>query len=439
MSTAPIDSGGSGGGLHRLLTQISHVSQRQNSVGVSENGVTHSTSSSNEITTANGTTDRTWIQSFSYLDRLFSGSLLHLVYRIIDITLLFVGLMSSSSPCEISNHLGITSICLLMFYFVDVVIVLLLFIRNVSSRHLQMTEDQKNEELRRALVLRGFFTFFKLIPIAVGTAYTFSSTPIKPSECDVMRFYLGLVCMSTWLVILIPPTKPEVPIRRSLILEIFVLLFVLIINCTYIGTVTVAIEKVNHSSCLYEKIEDLYSSAPLKSFAQVGLILFSCTTIIHLINLFINQICFRFNTQRRRWYLYYYALQYFLNYISAIIVIYYFSTGALILFQPRLGEPCRTNAPDLYRTLLIWEWIRILSPLIVVPLLIIFCCLGVCFGIIFSFCLPPSLTVPLLESLRVKSGEEIHYLFIKSSCIVGMDTRCSTDNQSESSCHSSSY
>jgi len=199
---------------------------------------------------------------------------------------------------------------------------------------------------------------------------------------------------------LIPPCKPEVPVRRSFILELFVLLFVLIINLTYIGTVARSISDVNQTSCLYHQMNDMYFSAPLKSFAYVGLILFSCTTLIHLMHLFINQICFRLSTQRQRWFMSYYAFQYTLNYFSAIVVIYYFSTGALFLFQPIEGQPCRNSAPDLYRILLIWEWIRILSPLIVLPLLIIFCCLGVCFGIIFSFCLPPSITVPLLESLR---------------------------------------
>lgn len=407
MSTAPIDSGGSGGGLHRLLSRISNISQRANSVGVTEIGTSLSTGSSIESNpTDQENVDHSWIKHFNQIDRLFSGSLLQLIYRAIDISLLLTGLLSNSSPCETSNHFGITSICLLIFYFIDIFIIFLLFLRNISSRHLQMSEEQKNDQLRRALVLRGFFTFFKLIPIAVGTAYVFPSSSIKPVECNSMRFYLGLVCMSTWLIILIPPSKPEVPVRRSFILELFVLLFVLIINLTYIGTVARSISGVNQTSCLYHQMNDMYYGAPLKSFAYVGLILFSCTTLIHLIHVFVNQICFRLSTQRQRWFISYYAFQYTLNYFSAIVVIYYFSTGALILFQPVEGEPCRNSAPDLYRILLIWEWIRILSPLIVLPLLIIFCCLGVCFGIIFSFCLPPSITVPLLESLRVKRRKQ---------------------------------
>jgi hypothetical protein len=214
-----------------------------------------------------------------------------------------------------------------------------------------------------------------------------------------MRFCLGIVCLSTWLIILIPPTKPELPVRRSLIIECLILAFVLIINCTYIGTVATAMTDVSTSTCIYNSTEDLYLRAPLKSYAYVGLILFGCTTLIHIINLIINQLCFRLNFARR-FYIYYYALQYTLNYLGAIVVIYYFSIGALFLFQPRSGDPCRTDAPNLYRVLLIWEWIRILSPLIAIPLIIIICCLGVFLGIILSYCLPASITVPILEVIR---------------------------------------
>jgi hypothetical protein len=157
---------------------------------------------------------------------------------------------------------------------------------------------------------------------------------------------------------------------------------------------------VQNSSCIYNTPDDFYLRAPLKSYAYFGLILFGCTTGLHMINLVISQLCFRFN-RGRRFYIYYYALQYALNYFATIVVIYYFSIGALFLFQPRSGETCRTDAPDLYRVLLIWEWIRILSPLIAIPLLIILCCLGVFFGILLSYCLPASITVPILESLRV--------------------------------------
>jgi hypothetical protein len=394
MSTAPIDSGGSGGGINRILSHFS-------SVGVVENRVTPLNTSTIDIT------ETTWIDRFKRLDRLFSGSLLHLLYRFIDITILLIGLTSNKQACNVSNRLAITSICLLIFYFIDLIIIFLLLLRNIFPINSQLTEEQKLEQLRRATTLRGFFIMFKLIPVCVGTAYSFTSTISGSFECELMRFCLGIVCLSTWLLILIPPTKPELPARRSFIVECFILLFVLTINLTYIGTVATAMNNINQSTCIYNQSEDLYLGAPLKSFAYVGLILFACTTIIHIINLIISQLCFRLN-RGRQLYLHYYILQYTLNYFGAIVVIYYFSIGALFLFKPRSGEPCRNNAPNLYRILLIWEWIRILSPLIAIPLIFILCCLGVCFGIILSYCLPASITVPLLNLLQV--GIEIEYV-----------------------------
>ncbi|CAF4090409.1 unnamed protein product [Adineta steineri] len=400
MSTAPIDSGGSGGGINRILSHLSTpFTSNTTSSNITENRVTPSTATSTiPITTAatTETVEITWIDVYNRFDSLLSGSILHILYRIIDITLLLIGLTSSSSACKTSNHLAITSICLLIFYFIDLAIIFLLLIRNLSSRNSQLTEQEKLEQARRASSLRGFFIFFKIIPVCVGTGYTFASTFTNSSDCQLMRVCLGIVCVSTWLLLLIPPTKPELPVRRSFVVECFILVFVLIINLTYIGTVTTAMNDVNQTTCIYNKTEDLYLGAPLKSYAYVGLILFSCTTIIHMINLTISQLCLRL-TRGRQIYIYYYALQYTLNYFGAIVVIYYFSVGALFLFQPRSGQPCRNDAPHLYRTLLIWEWIRLLSPLIAIPLIIILCCLGVFFGIILSYCLPASITVPLLE------------------------------------------
>ncbi|UJR33729.1 hypothetical protein I4U23_021156 [Adineta vaga] len=405
MSTAPIDSGGSGGGINRILSRLTTVYHPNTSL-VSENRVTPSTTSSTipiSTQTSSPTPPEaaasTWINKFTSLDRLFSGSSLHILYRLIDITLLLIGLTSTKQTCKVSNRLAITSICLLIFYFIDLLIIALLFIRNVTPRNCRLTEEQKLEQLRSAASLRGFFVFFKLIPVCVGTGYSFSSIAAENSDCELMRFCLGIVCFSTWLLILIPPTKPELPGRRSFVVECFILVFVLTINLTYIGTVTTAMKDIEYSSCIYNNTEDLYLGSPLKSYAYVGLILFACTTVIHMINLAISQLCLRLN-RGRQIYIHYYALQYAMNYFGAIAVIYYFSVGALYLFQPRSGQPCRKDAPELYRILLIWEWIRILSPLIAIPLIFILCCLGVFFGIILSYCLPASITVPLLESLR---------------------------------------
>jgi hypothetical protein len=238
-----------------------------------------------------------------------------------------------------------------------------------------------------------------MIPVCFGTVYALSSSVPNTADCQLMRFCLGMVCLSTLLTMIIPPTKPEIPPRRSFLLECFILSFLIIINGTYLGTVASAMKDIEQSSCIYNNPDDLYLGAPLKSYAYVGLILFGCTTAIHIINLLISQTCNRL-TNGRRLYSYYYGLQYALNYFGAVIVIYYFSVGALLLFKPRAGGECKADAPGLYRTLLIWQWIRILFPLLAVPLVLILCCLGVFFGIILSYCLPASITVPLLGLLQ---------------------------------------
>ncbi|CAF0748206.1 unnamed protein product [Adineta ricciae] len=393
------------GGVNRILSHFTTV-YHPNADRAGENRVTPtSTSSTIPITTQLSSPappeaeDSTWISTFTKVDRLLSGSSLHLMYRIIDITILLIGLTSSKHACQMSNRLAITSICLLIFYFIDLTIILLLFIRNITPRNSNLSEEQKVAQLRSASALRGFFVFFKLIPVCVGTGYSFSPGADANSGCELIRFCLGIVCLSTWLLILIPPTKPELPVRRSFIVECFILVFVLTINLTYIGTVATAMKDVGQSTCIYNNSEDLYLRSPLKSYAFVGLILFGCTTIIHIVNLTISQLCLRLN-RGRQIYIRYYVVQYIVNYVGAIAVIYYFSVGALFLFQPRSGQPCRADAPELYRILLIWEWIRILSPLIAIPLICILCCLGVFFGVILSYCLPASITVPLLESLR---------------------------------------
>ena len=66
MSTAPIDSGGAGGGIHRIFSHL--TAHRQNSVGVRNN----QTNTSPATTTT--TNDTTWINTFYRLDRILSGS-----------------------------------------------------------------------------------------------------------------------------------------------------------------------------------------------------------------------------------------------------------------------------------------------------------------------------------------------------------------------------
>jgi hypothetical protein len=365
------------------------------------------TSSSNPSTPRliTPTTETTWINTFLHCDRISSGSLLHISYRFIDIVLLLIGLLSTKSSCTLSDRLAVTSISLLVFYFIDLTIICFFFSRHLTSPQRNLSEEEKSEQLRRASALRGFFIFFKLIPVCLGTSYTFTSTISHSPDCELMRFCLGIVCLSTLLLMIIPPTRPDLPTRRSFIMECFILSFLLIINGTYLGTVASAMKTTDDASCIYQNSGDLYQGAPLKTYAYIGLILFGSTTIVHIINLLVTQLCHRL-TNGRRFFVKYYAIQYLLNYFGALIVIYYLSIGALFLFQPRSGQPCRGNAPSLYRTLLIWQWIRVLSPLIAVPLLLILCCLGVFFGFILSYCLPASITVPLLDLIRVRENKK---------------------------------
>ncbi|CAF4171757.1 unnamed protein product [Rotaria sp. Silwood2] len=371
--------------------------RNNNSINRLENGIL---STNNRISTlTNDNNQTTWINSFVEYDRILSGSLLHLFYRLFDIIILLIGITSTKHICYRSNRLVITSICLLIFYFIDLTIIIYFFLHNKSSNYRRLSEEEKNERLRRVSALRGFFIFLKIIPVCVGTAYTLTSKLPETNNCELIRFSLGIVCISTLLIMVIPPTKPELPTRRSLLVEFFILFWILIINSTYIATIGSSMKNIHEPSCIYNNSKDIYLGAPLKTYAYTGCILFACTTLLHIIHLLISQLCYRL-TNGRQLYIYYYGLQYFLNYFGALIVVYYFSVGALFLFQPRSGQSCRQHAPYLYKTLLIWQWIRILFPLLIVPLILILCCLGVFFGIILSYCLPASITVPILELIR---------------------------------------
>ncbi len=382
-----------------LLTNLSVTPNRTDeSVNSLENGTANRPGST--PTTENN--EVTWIKVFLRCDEKLSGSLLHICYRIIDIILLFIGLSSAYTTCNLTNKLATTSICLLIFYFIDLIIISVYLLRSRSPNHSRLTEEEKSEQFRRISALRGFFIFFKLIPVCFGTGYTLTEKLPETNNCELMRFCLGIVCVSTLLIMIMPPTKPVMPPRRSFLTECFLLSFLLIINGAYFTTIGLSLKNTQQqSSCIYKNIEDIYLRAPLISYAYVGIILFSFTTGMPMINVLVSRFCQRL-TNGRRLYAYYYAVQYTLNYFAALTIIYYLSVGALLLFQPRSGQPCRADAPGLYRSLLIWQWIRILTPLIAVPLVIILCCLGVFFGFILSYCLPASITVPLLEVIRVR-------------------------------------
>lgn len=318
------------------------------------------------------------------------------MYRFVDITILFYGLHQSYRTCGFNNRLSITSFSLLIFYLIDLSIIFyFLFKRNRT-----LSEEESSEELKRISTFRGFFSFLRLIPVAFGFVNTFKSSLTSETQCEIVRFTLGLVCFSTILMIIIPPTKPDLPTRRSFSIEIFLLICLLTINGFYFVTVGSAIQSVGNSSrCFLSKSEDFYLRSPLINFGQIGLFLYGFSMTIYILNLFVSQLTLRF-IRSRRLFMSFHLFNYIFNYFISLCIVYYFSLGALLLFQPRSGEPCRTDSPRLYRTLIVWQWLRILAPLVAVPLILILCCLGVFFGLILSHCLPPSITVPILELLR---------------------------------------
>ncbi|CAF0854894.1 unnamed protein product, partial [Didymodactylos carnosus] len=342
----------------------------------------------------------TWIDKFTEFDKRCSESLLYLLYRIIDISLLINGLRNGK--CE-NQRLRTIAIVLLVFYLIDLSIIIVLFIRKFLKRSEDLTVDNEPSFLKCASAFRGLFLFCKLIPTCFGTVYCFQSTIIN-QECELLRVSVGIVCISTWLLMLMPPTRPEIPVRRSLLMECFILVFVLIINGAYVITILVALPKTNeqkmNDACTYKVTDDLYLGAPLITFAYVGIFLYSLTTLLHILNLAVNRFLMRLSNGGNTAMIKYYFVYYWFSYLYTVVIIYYFSVGALYLFRPNNGQPCKQYAPNLYKTLLVWQWIRILVPLIAVPLVVVLCCVGVVFGILLTYCLPASITVPLFEIIR---------------------------------------
>jgi hypothetical protein len=168
----------------------------------------------------------------------------------------------------------------------------------------------------------------------------------------------------------------------------------------YFGFVTFAMIKNQESECIYTRIEDLYFGAPLKLFAYVGLILAACIIGSYIFGAIVNQLFYRLPNLRRVC-VHLSAIHYVICYLITAIDVYYYSVGAVLLFQPRSGGSCRIVAPDLYKTLLIWQLIPLFLPLIIWSLAFLVCCLGVAFGACLARCLPASITVPLLEMLQV--------------------------------------
>ncbi len=199
---------------------------------------------------------------------------------------------------------------------------------------------------------------------------------------------------------IIGPAKPLLPVRRPLILECFIIFYMIIFNGIHFGFVAFSMIKSQESECIYTRIEDLYFGAPLKSFAYIGLILIICITVNSIFGSIINQLFYRL-PNFQRFFIHLSAISYVIFYSLILVFIYYYSVGAVLLFRPRADGSCGIVAQSLYRTLLVWQIIRSFLPLIVWPLACIVYCLGLTCGLCLARCLPASIAVPLLEMLEV--------------------------------------
>ncbi|CAF1295110.1 unnamed protein product [Rotaria sp. Silwood1] len=251
---------------------------------------------------------------------------------------------------------------------------------------------------RQGSALRSFFRFLKFISVCVGTAYVFTSKISANSNCELIRFYLGIVCFSMWVLIFIWPPKPSLPRRRSLMIVSLVFIFSIIFNSIYFGVVIRFTIKTKNSECVYTRIEDLYFRAPLKLFAYVGLILAVCTVVNNSLAAILNQLYYRL-MNFRRFFIYVSAIHYAISYSTTVVIVYYYSVGAVLLFRPRSGGSCAAVAPDFYKVLWIWHLILVFPPLAIWPLTFLVCCLSVALGACLLYCFPASIIVPLLEML----------------------------------------
>lgn len=338
----------------------------------------------------------TWVDRFTQLDPVLSTNLLRLCYIFTDIVLLSLGLYYGITTCSISNSLAAIYIPILVFSGLEVAFVFILLVRNWSSRRRDLFDVENSCWMGNCVIL--FCRCSKFICICIGTAYVFTPEVPINNDCEIVRFYLGIVCFSTWMFS--SPRKPSLPIRRSLILEFCVLLVVLMYYSIYFGLLAFPLMKTQAPECIYTRIEDLYFRAPLQSFAYAGLILIGSMVSTSILTAIFNQLFYRLSHYRRV-FLHLSAIIFVISYIETLVYIYYFSVGAVLLFQPRSGEPCYAVAPNLYKILYILQIISFLAPFIILGLVLLLSCLGLMFGACLARCLPASIAVPLFEMLRV--------------------------------------
>ncbi|CAF3309279.1 unnamed protein product [Rotaria socialis] len=391
MSTEPNNTDRTNGAASRLLNRAANTFIHSDSIHEASRTAV-------AVEDDNNSQPLTWVDSLAQLDRALSGGLLRLCNSVIDIVLLSYGLYYGTKTCSISHAYAFLSIFILVFDAMAIATILLLFPRNWRLRHTTLSEETTSNPYRTGTRLRNFFYFLRFISVCTSTAYVFTSKKPPNNDCELIRFYLGVVCFNTWVIFLNWPPKPSLPARRSLIGEITLFLFSIIYNGIYFGCVAFAMSGNNEQECEYNRIEDLYFRAPLKSFAYVGLILIVCRVCNNLLYSAFNRLFYRLTTLRT-FFIRLAALHYLITYLLGVTSGYYYSVGAVLLFQPRSGGSCSIVAPKLYTVLFVWELIIVFSPLVIWCVLIILCCLGAVLGVCLASCLPASITVPLLRAM----------------------------------------
>ncbi|CAF3867349.1 unnamed protein product [Rotaria sordida] len=83
-------------------------------------------------------------------------------------------------------------------------------------------------------------------PDLQNTVFAFGSEKPENNDCELSRFYLGIVCFNTWISIFIWLPKPLLPTQRSLVGECLVLLVPIIYNGVYFGFVMFAMIKTKN-------------------------------------------------------------------------------------------------------------------------------------------------------------------------------------------------
>ncbi|UJR17544.1 hypothetical protein I4U23_004440 [Adineta vaga] len=286
----------------------------------------------------------TWVDFLTQLDRSLSGDLYNVCYNIINIGLLCIGLYYGLTTCRAPG-------------------------------------------------------------ICAGTVCIFITPQRSPyNDCEIVRFFLGIVCMNTWFLNLIWPKKPSLPPRRSLTFECLILLFWIIITGIYFNFVIFALIETKSYDCIYTHIEDLLFGAPLRSFAGIGLILNGFILVLRIANAILNQLFYRL-PKYRKIFIRLSAIDYALSYLMTMVMTYYYSLGVVLLFQPRSGCSCRNAAPDLYQTLFVWELLRLFAPFTILLLVRFVSCFGTLCGTCLGHCLPVSIIVPLFEALMKPSSQ----------------------------------